>query len=184
MITNVIVPADGTAAVPIDVTTARITTCTYWIKVKSIPDIWAIKTVAIPCIIAVPSILIVAPTGTTKEETFLLTPKSFWTVLSVTGIVAALEDVENAKIATSLGHEVQDKYFNLLGFLEKVNVEIIETSLPNINKQVHISSLMSKSYGYGIQISPLHLAKATSVAINGGKSITPTLLKTKIFQLN
>ena len=48
-----------------------------------------------------PSILIVAPTGTTKEETFLLTPKSFWTVLSVTGIVAALEDVENAKIATS-----------------------------------------------------------------------------------
>ena len=97
-------------------------------------------------------------------------------------IIVHSSNIGTAKIASSLGHTVQDKYFNLLGFLEKVNVEIIETSLPNINKQVHISSLMSKSYGYGIQISPLHLAKATSVALNGGKSITPTLLKTKIFQ--
>ena len=95
-------------------------------------------------------------------------------------IIVHSSNIGTAKIATSLGHEVQDKYFNLLGFLEKVNIEIIETSLPNINKQVHISSLMSKSFGYGIQISPLHLAKATSVALNGGKSITPTLLKTKI----
>ena len=95
-------------------------------------------------------------------------------------IIVHSSNIGTAKIATSLGHMVQDKYFNLLGFLDKVNIEIIETSLPNINKQVHISSLMSKSFGYGIQISPLHLAKATSVALNGGKSITPTLLKKKI----
>ena len=36
---------------------------------------------------------------------------------------------------------------------------------------------MSKSYGYGIQISPLHLTKATAIAINGGKLVKPTLLK-------
>ena len=97
-------------------------------------------------------------------------------------IIVHSSNIGTAKIASSLGHTVQDKYFNLLGFLEKVNVEIIETSLPNINKQVHISSLMSKSYGYGIQISPLHLAKATSIALNGGKSITPTLFKKKFFK--
>lgn len=95
-------------------------------------------------------------------------------------IIVHSSNIGTAKIANFLGHEVQDKYFNLLGFLEKVNIEIIETSLPSINKQVHISSLMSKSFGYGIQISPLHLAKATSAALNGGNSITPTLLKKKI----
>ena len=71
---SLFVPAEGTAAAPIDATTAKRTTWTYCINVKSIPDICAINTVAIPCMIAVPSILIVAPTGTTKEATFLLTP--------------------------------------------------------------------------------------------------------------
>ena len=97
-------------------------------------------------------------------------------------IIVHSSNIGTAKIASKLGHSVQDKYFNLLGFLEKVNIEIMETSLPIINKQVHISSLMTKSYGYGIQISPLHLAKATSVALNGGKSIKPTLLKIRISQ--
>jgi len=95
-------------------------------------------------------------------------------------IIVHSSNIGTAKIASSLGHTVQDKYFNLLGFNEKVNIEIIETSLPSINKQVHISSLMSKSFGYGIQISPLHLAKATSIVLNGGRTVTPSLLKTKI----
>ena len=34
--TKVIVPAEGTAAAPMDATTAKIITWTYWIKVKSI----------------------------------------------------------------------------------------------------------------------------------------------------
>ena len=61
----------------------------------------AINIVANPCMIAVPSIFIVAPTGTTNAETSFLTPSSSVTVFKVTGIVAALEDVENAKSATS-----------------------------------------------------------------------------------
>ena len=43
----------------------------------------------------------VAPTGITNEAIFLLTPRSVVTVFRVTGIVAALEDVEKAKIAVS-----------------------------------------------------------------------------------
>ena len=45
---------------------------------------------------------IVAPTGTTNDETSFLTPKSSLTVLSVTGIVAADEEVEKANKATFL----------------------------------------------------------------------------------
>ena len=65
-----------------------------------------------------------------------------------------------------------------------MDLEIIETSSPSIINDNHPSSLMSKSYGYGIQISPLHLTKATAIVLNGGKSVTPTLLKNKLNQNN
>ena len=55
------------------------------------------KTVATPCIIAVPSILMVAPNGTEKEAMLLSTPNFFSTVRKVTGNVAPLDEVLNAK---------------------------------------------------------------------------------------
>ncbi len=94
-------------------------------------------------------------------------------------IIVHSSNIGTAKIATSLGYQIQKKYFNLIGFHKKVDIEIIETSFPSINYNNHPSSLMSKSYGYGIQISPLHLAKATAITLNGGKLVSPTLLKNK-----
>ncbi len=94
-------------------------------------------------------------------------------------IIVHSSNIGTAKIANSLGHHIQKKYFNLLGFNNKVDLEIVETSSPSFIDDNHPSSLMSKSYGYGIQISPLHLTKATAIVLNGGKSITPTLLKYK-----
>ena len=94
-------------------------------------------------------------------------------------IIVHSSNIGTAKIANSLGHNIQKKYFNLLGFNKKLSIEIIETSSPSIRYDNHPSSLMSKSYGYGIQISPLHLTKATAIALNGGKLVIPTLLKNK-----
>ena len=94
-------------------------------------------------------------------------------------IIVHSSNIGTAKIANSLGHNIQKKYFNLLGFNKKLNIEIIETSLPSIIDDNRSSSLMSKSYGYGIQISPLHLTKGTAIALNGGKLVIPTLLKNK-----
>ena len=65
-------------------------------KLRSTPYVFAKKTVATPCIIAVPSILIVAPRGTVNDATDLFTPKFSSTVFKLIGIVAALLDVENA----------------------------------------------------------------------------------------
>jgi hypothetical protein len=81
---------------------------------------------------------IVAPTGITNDETFLFTPRSFWTVLRVTGIVAALEDVENAKMATSFI------------FLKKVSIDKLVNIFKNneyVKKACKISTLIkSKTY--------------------------------------
>ncbi len=94
-------------------------------------------------------------------------------------IIVHSSNIGTAKIATSLGHNIQKKYFNLIGFHQKINIEIVETSMPLIRDDNHLSSLMSKSYGYGIQISPLHLTKATAIALNGGNLVFPTLLKNR-----
>ena len=59
------------------------------------------KPVAMPCMIAVPSILMVAPKGMVKEETRLAAPSRSSTVRKVTGMVALLEAVEKAKAMTS-----------------------------------------------------------------------------------
>ena len=49
---------------------------------------------------AVPSILIVAPSGTENPATLLLTPRRFSTVRRVIGSVAPEDAVENAKAHT------------------------------------------------------------------------------------
>ena len=95
-----IIPAPGTAAVPIDAKTAVATIVNWSAKVRSIPIACAINTAATPWYKAVPSILIVAPKGKTNEDISSDTPKSFSQRFIVTGSVAPLELVENANSCT------------------------------------------------------------------------------------
>ncbi len=97
--------------------------------------------------------------------------------INIPEVIVYSSNIGSAKIADKLGYNLQNKYFNLLGFNKRIQLEIVETSKPKINNSMHISSIMTKSYGYGIQITPLHLTKATAIVLNGGNYITPTLLK-------
>ena len=54
------------------------------------PYAWAMKPVATPCMIAVPSMLMVAPSGIVKDAMELSTPSLCSTVSRVTGSVALL----------------------------------------------------------------------------------------------
>ena len=56
------------------------------------------NTVAMPCIIAVPSIFTVAPKGTVNEAMELCAPTRFFAAFRVMGIVALLEAVLKANI--------------------------------------------------------------------------------------
>ena len=64
------------------------------------PNACAANTTATPCMIAVPSILIVAPSGMVKDEIFLETPIFFASVSIDNGIVALDVAVENANAIT------------------------------------------------------------------------------------
>ena len=65
------------------------------------PKSRAKKNAAQPCIIAVPSILIVAPSGMEKDANDFLTPYLFSTIFIVYGIEALLLEVLNVNMINS-----------------------------------------------------------------------------------
>ena len=64
------------------------------------PNAWAAKTTATPCMIEVPSMLMVAPSGIVKDEIFLDTPIFLDSVSIDIGMVALDVAVENANAIT------------------------------------------------------------------------------------
>src|SRR5690606_9859299 len=88
--------APGTAAVPTDTSAVTPIMIRYWARPRSTPKACAANTETIPTYSAVPSMLIVAPSGITVVATTGLTPRFFSATDMVTGMVAELDDVENA----------------------------------------------------------------------------------------
>ena len=97
---SMMVPTPGTPAVPMEAVTAVTTVVASIAGVRSMPKAWAMKTTAAPCMMAVPSMLMVAPSGMVNDETLGLTPTFSSSVSMLSGMVALDELVENAKTMT------------------------------------------------------------------------------------
>ena len=91
-------------------------------------------------------------------------------------ILVYSSNIGSAKIAQLVGSKIQQKYLDLLGFNKALDLELIEIGKARFRKDNKLSTIMTMSYGYGIRISPLHLASGTSTIINGGYLIKPSLL--------
>ena len=77
------------------------------------------------------------------------------------------------QIAEKLGIKKQIKFFENLGLLEKLNIDINQTVLPLQPRRWSHINLMTIAYGYGIAVSPLHVLTATNGILNNGFLITP-----------
>jgi cell division protein FtsI (penicillin-binding protein 3) len=100
-------------------------------------------------------------------------------ILSVSGIISESSNVGTAILATKIGRDNQIKMLKDLGLLEPTELELVEAKGINPlrpRKWTDISTV-TISYGYGLAVSPLHLAVAYASLINGGYKITPTILK-------
>ena len=71
------------------------------------------NTVAMTCMMAVPSMLMVMPSGRTKEAMLSSTPNSSSHTLMFRGRVAALEEVEKPNTATLAIFRMKVKGFSL-----------------------------------------------------------------------
>ena len=93
-------PTLGTPAVPMDAMVAVAITVNIPENVRLMPYAWAINTTATPCMIDVPSILMVAPRGMVKDEICFDTPTFLCSVSMDSGMVVLDVDVEKAKAIT------------------------------------------------------------------------------------
>ena len=112
--------------------------------------------------------------GTDVRDDHYKVPK-----LSVTDIIAKSSNVGTATLAAKIGRNNQITMLNDLGLFHPTEIELIEAKsiTPLRPKKWIDSSTVTISYGYGLSISPLHLAIAYATLVNGGYKVTPTILK-------
>jgi len=88
-------------------------------------------------------------------------------------------NIGTAQIGLKVGGKKQREYLSEVGMLEPVDIEIPERGFPIYPKAKIWSqaSTITISYGHGIAVTPLHVARAIAAVVNGGYMIKPTLLK-------
>ena len=102
--------------------------------------------------------------------------------LSVEQIIVKSSNIGTAKLAAMFGADRQRDFLEKLGLLDLTGIELPEASRakPQIPKNWSKLSTATISYGHGISVSPLHIAAAFSTVVNGGKKISPTLIKNSL----
>lgn len=99
--------------------------------------------------------------------------------LSVTDTIVKSSNIGTARMAMMIGVERQQEFLAELGLTKPVPVELIEASgsQPLLPGKWTELSAMTISYGHGISTSPLHLATAYASVLNGGRKVTPSLVR-------
>ncbi|QOD38672.1 peptidoglycan D,D-transpeptidase FtsI family protein [Candidatus Wolbachia massiliensis] len=99
--------------------------------------------------------------------------------VTVRDIFVKSSNIGAAKIATKLGIEKQVEYFKAMKLFSPLKIEIPEKSTPIIPDKWSESTLVTASYGYGIAVTPIHLAQTAAALINNGIFHNATLMLNK-----
>lgn len=99
--------------------------------------------------------------------------------LSVPEIFMYSSNIGTAKIGLQVGGEIQRKFLRKFGLLDMLDIELPERAMPMYPSEARWGeiSTMTISYGHGIAVTPLHVARAMAALVNGGMMYPITLLK-------
>ena len=99
--------------------------------------------------------------------------------LSVSDIIVQSSNRGTGRLALEIGSKRQKSFLDAMGFFEPTPFEIVEAAggRPLLPKRWTDLSSVTISYGHGLSSSPMHLAAGYSAIANGGRAVTPTLLK-------
>lgn len=98
--------------------------------------------------------------------------------LTVSDVIVKSSNIGTARLALEIGGERQSAFLDALGLMDPTPVELTEAARarPIAPARWPEITQMTASYGHGIAVSPVHLAAAYASVLNGGRSVTPTLL--------
>ena len=98
--------------------------------------------------------------------------------LSVEQILVRSSNIGSVKIAQKVGMKNYKDFLNSLELFEKINFELDEIGEP-LQFKWGKCKLATASFGRGIAVTPLQLARAYAILGNGGFKIEPFILKDK-----
>lgn len=98
---------------------------------------------------------------------------------SVTDVMVKSSNIGTTRIIQRVGATRQQAFLKELGFLDPMNIELVEAArarplVPQRWSDIHSATI---SYGHGLSASPMHLASAYATLVNGGYRVEPTLVK-------
>ncbi len=104
-------------------------------------------------------------------------------IYDIEKIIVESSNIGSAQIATLIGKNNQKKFFDKIGFNDRINLENKEAANPLGNKN-NWGPLETATigFGHGFSITPLHLVKAYATLANNGVEVTPTLQLNKKFK--
>lgn len=98
-------------------------------------------------------------------------------ILTLVEVFQHSSNIGTAKLAESVGPQRMQRYFDGLGLTKPAKVELVETARPLTPKIWNEDAVASTSFGHGINVTPLALARAYGAVLNGGKLIPLTIHK-------
>jgi len=99
--------------------------------------------------------------------------------LSVKEVMVKSSNIGTARIMQPIGAERQQEFLRKFGLLDTMPLEVAEAARarPLLPDRWSDLSVMTVSYGHGMSTSPLALAAGYAALVNGGRKVTPTLVK-------
>jgi cell division protein FtsI (penicillin-binding protein 3) len=103
-------------------------------------------------------------------------PVDIW--MAVPQILNVSSNIGASRIATILGPQIEQQWYEKQGFFNKLPIQLPEASPPLYPSRSNwgLSTTMTVSFGNGIAVSPLHLITGVLPIVNGGIRYQPTLL--------
>jgi cell division protein FtsI (penicillin-binding protein 3) len=99
--------------------------------------------------------------------------------MSVTKVMVKSSNIGTARMVQAMGAERQQAFLRRFGLLDSAKIELAEAARarPLLPDPWTDLSAMTISYGHGMTTSPLALAASYATLVNGGRAVTPTLLR-------
>lgn len=98
-------------------------------------------------------------------------------MMTVADILVNSSNIGSVRMAMELGTEMQKQFLGQLGLLQPISIELPENGAPLYPNPWREVNTMTISFGHGIAVTPVHLARATAAMVNGGDLRPVTLIK-------